>query len=428
MSLGFALLVAAQDGAPRERIRFLDGKVELCEVSGIDDDGVTLRLSGIPQPVKFRWWQLSAEDAARLREVRFGKPVTTAEGEFLVPGLRIRTVDGKIVEGVPADGAPAGQLWLKNAEGKFVIKVETILSRDEIKVDLARAYSADEIVGILVGRIKPQSPEDYDLLGAQLIRAKLKARAVAAFKVAELLRHPESPEARMVGELIKLRERIDDLAVRKAVFQAEEQALAGEYDAAIAQVAEVEKLMAGRPEAIEELKRVRTQLQEFRGLARDERIVMEGYRAAEAFLKAKAMDRSVPFAAAREWAEEKLPAELLEHLRVKFNFSPDDPTVKRVWEKRPENAMMKHSYDGASWAVIRPDLRAPDGWWTATDDRTRYNLLKGLFVEKNLTVLRTELKSCGVCGGTGLLEQKDTTSAMCPSCQGLKGYRILIYR
>jgi hypothetical protein len=428
MSLAFAFLAAAQDGAPKERIRFLDGKAELCEIVAADSDGITLRLSGIQQPVKFRWWQLAAEDASRLREFHFGKPAVTTEKEFLVPGLRIRTVDDKVYEGVPVDGAPAGQLWLKNAEGKFVIRVESILSRDEIKVDLARAYSPEEVVGILVGRIKPRSAEDYDLLGAQLLRAKLQARAVAAFKVAEMLRHPESPEARMVGELIKLRDRIDDLAIRKAVFQAEEQALAGEYDTAIAQVEVVEKLLAGHPEALEELKRVRTQLQEFRGLARDERMVSEGYRASETFLKAKAMDRSLSFAAARAWAEGKLLPELYEHLRVKFNFSPDDPTVKRVWEQRPATAMMKLSYDGSSWVAVQPELRAPEPWWAAADDRTRYNLLKGLFIEKNLTVLRTEQKSCGVCGGTGLLEQKDSTNAMCPSCQGLKGYRVLIYR
>ena len=74
MSLAFALLVAAQDGAPKERIRFLDGKAELCEIVATDSDGLTLRLSGIQQPVKFRWWQLAAEDAARLREFHFGKP------------------------------------------------------------------------------------------------------------------------------------------------------------------------------------------------------------------------------------------------------------------------------------------------------------------------------------------------------------------
>ena len=394
-----------------------------------DADGISLRLSGIPQPVKFRWWQLASEDAARLREAQGSRPaVKAAEGEFLVPGLRIRTADDKVYEGVPVDGAPSGQLWLKNAEGKFVIRVESILAREEIKVDLARAYAPDEVVGILVGRIKPRTADDYDLLGTQLLRAKLQARAVGAFKVAEMLRHPESPEARMVGELVKLRDRIDDLAIRKAVFQAEEQALAGEYDAAIAQVEVVEKLLADRPDALEELKRVRTQLQEFRGLARDERIVMEGYRASEALLKTKAMDRAVSYGHARAWVEEKLFPELLQHLRTKFNFSPDDPTVQRVWDRRPADARMKHSYDGASWVVLRPELRAPEDWWKATDDRTRYNLLKGLFIEKHLTVLRAEQKSCGVCGGTGLLEQKDTTSAMCPSCQGLKGYRILIYR
>jgi len=394
-----------------------------------DADGVTLRLSGIPQPLKFRWWQLASEDAARLREAQGSRPaVKVAEGEFLVSGLRVRTSDDKIYEGVPVEGAPSGQLWLKNAEGKFVIRVDSILSRDEIKVDLARAYAPDEVVGILVGRIKPLTPEDYDLLGTQLLRAKLQNRAVGAFKVAELLRHPESPEARMLGELIKLRERIDDLAVRKAVFQAEEQALAGEYDTAIAQVEVVEKLLAERPEALEELKRVRTQLQEFRGMARDERIVMEGYRASEALLKTKAMDRALSYAHARAWAEEKLFTELLEHLRTKYNFSPDDPTVQRVWERRPADVRLKHSYDGASWVVARPELRAPEEWWKATDDRSRYNLLKGLFIEKHLTVIRSEQKSCGVCGGTGLVEQKDATNAMCPSCQGLKGYRVLIYR
>lgn len=391
----------------------------------VDNDGASLRLSGIPQAIKFRWWQIGAEDAARLRERRPGTTPTPNESEFLVSGWRIKTVDDKVYEGVQVDGAPAGQLWLKNADGKYVIRLETIMTRDEIKVDLTRAYTPEEVVGILVGRIKPRSAEDYDNLGAQLLRAKLQSRAVAAFRVAELLRHPESPEARMVGELIKLRERVDDLAVRKAVFQAEEQALTGEYDAAIAKVEEIEKLLTGHPQALEELRRVRTQLQEFRGMARDERIVAEGYRGAESLLKLKAMDRSVSFADARAWAETKLPAELQQHLRVKFNFSPDDVTVERVWEKRPAETLLKHAYDSSSWVVLRPELRSAQDWWVATDDRTRYDLLKGLYIEKNLHVLRTELKSCGVCGGTG---QVGEPAAICPSCQGLKGYRVLIYR
>ncbi|HLY09649.1 MAG TPA: hypothetical protein VKW04_10125, partial [Planctomycetota bacterium] len=428
ISLAVAALAFSQDGGPRERVRFLDGKTELCEVISADADGIALRLSGISQPIKFRWWQLSAEDAARLRENRPGIPSVTPLGEFLVSGLRIRTVDDKVYEGVPVDGAPAGQLWLKNADGKYVLRIESILTRDEIQVDLIRAYSPDEVVGILVGRLKPRSAEDYDQLGTQLLRAKLQSRAVAAFKVAEMLRHPESPEARMVGELVQLRERIDDLAVRKAVFQAEEQALAGEYDLAIAKVEEIEKLLTGHPDSLAELQRVRTQLQEFRGLARDDRIVAEGYRAAEAMLKIKAMDHSVSFADAKTWAEQKLPAELFQQLREKFNFSPDDVTVQRVWERRPTDGLMKHAYDASSWVVLRPELRSPQEWWPSADDRTRYDLLKGLYIEKNLSVVRTELKSCGLCGGTGLIERRGGTSALCPSCFGLKGTRVLIYR
>lgn len=422
------LPVFAQEGGLKERVRFLDGKTELCEVVAVDADVITLRLPGILQPLKFRWWQLASEDASRLRDIHLAKSAIAAEGEFMVPGLRVRTVDDKVYEGVPVEGAPAGQLWLKNAEGKYVVAIDSILAREEIKVDLTRAYSPDEVVGILVGRIKPRSPEDYDLLGSQLLKAKLQARAVAAFKVAEMLRHPESPEARMVGELVKLREQIDDLAVRKAIFQAEEQALAGEYDEAIEQVERVEKLLSGHPAALEELKRVRTQLQDFRGMARDERIVLEGYRAMETFLKTKAMDRSLTYVAARDWAEHQLLPELFQHLRKRFNISPDDPTVQKVWDRRPVDNLMKHAYDAASWVVMRPELRPPQEWWAAADDRTRYNLLKGLFIEKNLVTLRTELKSCGTCGGTGLVEQRDGTAAICPGCLGLKGHRVLIYR
>jgi len=79
------VLVQGQEG-PRERVRFLDGKAELCEVVSADADGVTLRLPGIPQPLKFRWWQLASEDASRLRDAQLPRTtVKAAEAEFLVP-------------------------------------------------------------------------------------------------------------------------------------------------------------------------------------------------------------------------------------------------------------------------------------------------------------------------------------------------------
>jgi hypothetical protein len=393
----------------------------MAEVVSGDAGGATLRLSGLPRPVRFPWWQLDPADAASLRERLLAKPAAPAPGAFLVSGVRVRTVDGKVHEGVPLPGSPAGELWVRNSEGTLVLRIESIAARDEIAVEARRVYSADELVQVLVGRLRPNSPEDYDRLGAELLRAHLRERAVAAFRTAELLRHPEWPEAEIARDLVRLRDRIEDLAVRRGVFQAEERCLAGDYDAALAHIGALERSLAG--EVLEQARRLRGELEELRGRARDERIVEEWRRAIETFLKEKALDRSLPYDRARAWVEERMPAELLDHVRRRFNFSPDDPAAKLAWDRRPESAVSKHGYEESSWVVARPDAGLPADWWAGAGDLERYRLLKGIFVEKHLQVLRSESKSCGGCGGTGVREE-----AACSSCRGLKSQRVLFYR
>lgn len=435
MSLAFAAGVQAQEGAPKELIRFPDGKVELCEIGAADAEGVVLKLEGLPRPVRFRWWQIAPEDAARIREARLGKGApesVPAPGGLLIPGLRIRTREGKSIEGFPEAGAPAGKLWIKSVEGRHVIEMDSVTSREEIQIDLVRVYTPDEAVSILVGRLRPQTPEDYDKLGSELLRAKLEARAQSAFKMAGVLRNPERPEARLARVLIRLRERLDDLAVRKSVFSTEERALAGDYDAALEELEALEKLLAGNPEALEELRRVRGELQSLRGRARDDRILDEAWRTIEAMTKTHALDRSLTMAAGKAWALERLPVALLEHLRVKFNFSPEDPALRLLWERRPEGPVFKHAYDDATWVVMRPELRDPEPWWAQADDAARHALLMGWFVERHLQVKRVEEKSCARCGGTGRVETVTDAAvpapALCGSCQGLKSSRVLIYR
>ncbi len=430
VSLLFAFACFAQESAPRQRVRFLDGKTELCEIVSADAEGVTLKLEGIPGPVKFRWWQLEAGDAASLRGRLLGAGVppvaAPASADLTVPGVRIKTQDGRTFEGVILPGAPARDLWVKNSEGRFLIPVDSIETREEVRLELQRVYVPEEVLGILMGRLKPASAEDYDRLGAELLRAKLQERAVAAFKMAELLRHPDWPEARMHSELVRLRDRIEDLALRRSVFRAQESCLAGDYDAALAQIDTVEKGLAGAPEysgVLAELRRLRAMIEDHRGRARDERIVQEAYRTIEAFVKARAMDRSLPLAAAKAFVEDAMPSEVLAHVRWRFNFSPDDPAVKLAFDRRPVEAMFKHSYDEASWPVLKPEAGSPADWWTAAGDESRYRLLKGLYIEKHLQVIRGELKSCGRCGGSGL-----TDNAVCASCAGLKSQRVLIYR
>lgn len=250
---------------------------------------------------------------------------------------------------------------------------------------------------------------------------------MAAFRMAELLRHPEWPEAAVATELVKLRDRIEDLAVRRAVYQAQESWLAGDYDAALASIDAVERSLGEGPAADatrQELRRLRALIQDLRGRARDESIVREGWRAAEALLKTKAMDRGATWEQARAWAEEWLPSELLDHLRRRFNFTPGDPTLAAAWEKRPSEPVWKHPVDEASWLSLRPEAREPEAWWKAADDGARYKALKAVWILKHLAILRSDLKSCASCGGTGL----EASGAICPACVGLKEQRVLFYR
>jgi hypothetical protein len=135
------------------------------------------------------------------------------------------------------------------------------------------------------------------------------------------------------------------------------------------------------------------------------------------------MDRGISFADARGYVEGPMSNEVFAHVRWRFNFTPDDPAVKQAWDRRPADAFFKHSYDDASWFVLKPEARSAADWWAAASDESRYKLLKGLYVEKHLHVTLAELKSCGTCGGTGLVD-----NAVCPACAGLKQQRVLIYR
>lgn len=422
IALAFAVRLSAQE-AP-ERVRFLDGKAELCEVVGKDSDGVVLRLAGLPRPLKFAWWQIDPEDAARLRGEGAASPIP-GPGDLTVPGVRVRTIEGRTYEGILQPGAPAGQLWIRGPEGRATIALSSVLAREEVRLEMRLVYSAEEIVALLTGRLRPSTAEDYDKLGAELQRAKLEERAAGAFRMAELLRHPEWPEAKICADLARLRERIEDLAVRRAVMLSQEGTLAGDYDAAVAALDEAERAAGAAPEALlAEIRRLRSQVHALRGRAREERLVAEGWRTMEALLKARAMDRALGYAQARAVVEERLLPELIDELRRRFNFTPEDPAAKLAWESRPGDAAFKHSVGEGTWLFLAPDRRSPESWWQGADDAARYRVLKGHFIEKHLQVVRSELKSCSGCGGTGL----DGKGAACDACQGLKAHRVLIYR
>lgn len=434
VSLLLAPPLFPQDGPPKQRVRFVDGKVEFCEVVATDADGPTLRLENIPKAVKFKWWQIDPEDVPSLRGGPSTPAATPAGLGPALGGLRVRTRENRVLEGVALPGAPPNVLRLKNAEGTFDIPRASIEKEEEIRIEVSRVYSPDELFSFLMNRLRPSTPEEFDRLGAELLRLKLQDRALAVFKMAELLRRPEGGESRLYRDLARLRERLADITLQRLVYNVQESTLVGEYQAALEQIDALEGPLAeAKPgeEVLKELSRLRALLQELRGVGRDARIVDEWYRAIDAFVKSRALDRSAAYADAVGFVERTLPGEVLRHVSRRFNFGPGDDTALLVWDRRPADAVYKHAYDEASWAVLRPEARDPATWWSEASDAARYKLLKGLFVERHLKVVQTDAKSCGACGGTGQvdpLRRPDALGGVCPGCQGVKAQRVLIYR
>jgi len=126
--------------------------------------------------------------------------------------------------------------------------------------------------------------------------------------------------------------------------------------------------------------------------------------------------------------ERGLPEEVERQVRARYNFTPADPEARRAWERRPAEAALKHSWGSGSWLALRPEAKAPEEWWAAADDASRYAVLKGLAVGRHLQVIAKELKSCPACGGTGLAGGADSSGGVCPSCLGAKSQQVLIYR
>jgi len=418
----------AQEPDRRRGIRFVDGGIELCEVVSIDSEGVVLRLDRVPRPVKFAWWQIDPEDA---REIRGGGRATPplAEGGT-VPGIRVRTREGGVFEGVPVPGAPEGDVWIRNAEGRTALKAEQVVSREEVALPLARVYSPEEIFRLFAGRIRPSTPEEFERLGAELVRARMGDRAGALLRMAELLRHPDRPPMRLYRDLGRLRDLLEDLALRQAVAEAQESGLAGDYDRVLERLEAVERgLPASPPAGVEaELRRLRNLVQEMRGADREERIVQEWHRTTEVLLKARAMDPKGSFREASEWVERALPEEVERQVRGRFNFTPGDPEIRRAWERRSQDAVRKHAVGSGSWIWLEPGARDREEWWRGADAASRYGVLMGLAVERHFQVVACELKSCPACGGGGRVEGPSSSGDLCATCLGTKSLRVLIYR
>jgi hypothetical protein len=171
------------------------------------------------------------------------------------------------------------------------------------------------------------------------------------------------------------------------------------------------------------VQRLQAQIEDGRGRARDDGIVEETWRTLDESLKSLAMDRDLALSDAKAQVAQALPAEVVERVRKRLNFSPQDPATRAAWEHRPQEARFRHSYGEASWVVLEPGARPLEEWWRSVRDEVRYALLKGLYIERNLQVIHAGTKNCGGCGGTGFMGE-----VICSACEGSRLQRIVIYR
>lgn len=394
-----------------------------------NEKGIRLKLRDIPSPVHFEWWKFDPDTARMLRKRYLGEKTDAEPDVVLLDGVRVRTAQRQI-EGILLSDAPADELWIKNAQGHWIVKVSDVLGRESVKLRIQQVYQPEELYRILMERVQPFDAETWEKLGGELLRLGLRDRAAQAFNMCELLRHPEMLEGQVYRDLVRLRSRMEDLTFRKTVFDVQEQFLAGRYSEALEIVDRIERSVKDE-EIVRELRRIRTELLQLRDQSREDQIIAEWGRLLEARLRMRAFEKGTGYREAAEYVQHQLLNDVQRAVSDRFGITRGDPSARLVWDRRSPQVVWKHAYGDASWLVERPELGAPAAWWDATDDEGRFRLLKGLAIEKHFVVLRVVRKNCPTCGGTGAVDRTAhprSTAGICPSCLGLKHERTVFYR
>jgi hypothetical protein len=219
-----------------------------------------------------------------------------------------------------------------------------------------------------------------------------------------------------------------DVTVREAVGQMQESSHVGDYEAALASVREVERLLGGGGAAAEELARIKTEIVVLRNLTHETRLQNEWLTAIDAELMRLATDGAVSFAEADLTARTKLMADAERRVAERLGFTVGDPVVSDAWRRRPQAQSKLHSYGAASF-LSEAGTGRQELWWGEAAPEERFAYLKGLHIELHRSVERVEAKNCSTCGARGTVRGATMGStAPCPVCRGAQTFRVLVYR
>lgn len=424
--------LVSQEG--RVRIRFIDNSVREGTMTACDQSGIMFKAEGTSIAIKFRWDELEAEDAERLQAAYLGKKIVgdvPQPTELTFPAVKIVTKGGETIEGIVAQ-AGAEDILIKNAQRSKFIRRADILSEEKVVLPWHKLFTPEELTKQLVEKAGAlDTPEKYEELGRLLIQHGLPDRAKEQFVIARLLRHPEIPENKFYKDLQRLQVKLDDLTLNDMVYNARELYVKNRYDDILRLFDRIEERMTHvvvPQDLVDEVKRLRIEISVLREVSLDQKIVSEWRRLVDVAILAKACDKGVSLADAVQYVTEVLTEEVSRSVGKTFNISPDDPTPAIVWGKRPTSIQEKLSYDEASWIVERPDFGNKEAWWMSADNNARYKLLRGIYAEKAMYIIKVFEKNCPHCGGSGAQNVDLLSPSQCQYCMGLKHFRCLIYR
>lgn len=431
-----AALVLCQDGVKigdeiRIRVRRGDGYREMQGIlEARDDQKIVLREKFTGTAFTWRWEDLHPDSKELLSR---GLPARVEPREGMtVPGVLVKTKDGKVFEGLELPSDTPGQIVIKMADGRAHVSLADVAAKEAAQVPIERVYTTEEIIRMIYHEMHPVTAEEYDRVARLAVKIRQPELAIRMEQIAEILRAPHFPEHRLFRDLIKLRDAVRDAAIQRLIYETQIAGLAGNYDEVLKRLDDVERglVEAKLPDRyVDEITRMRAEVNVLRSLSIEEQIVHETYRSIEVLLRTKALERNLSYADAVAYARGELGPEALKMVASKFNLKAEDPGLRDIWGRRSPDLRFKHSYGEATWAVEGAERGDRNAWWDGAENTVRYNLLKGVFIEHSgmMKVERTDRKNCPTCGGTGVVETRLPTHT-CPGCMGLQRHRILIYR
>jgi hypothetical protein len=348
-----ALLLAWPAAA--QTLQMADGTILVATVEDPTGDGLRVRRLDNGGVLDLRWDHLTPSCAMAIKrrydlagETQDELLVRADEVQYMVGGSR-QSVVGKVVD------RSQSHLVVRKQGVEYRIPIAEIKSTRTIDVPVAQIYTADEFYNAQLAERAPGSfPDKHVQLAEDLIKVRDYDHAAEHLQKAKDLGGAKDPgrldtllaRIRLYREAKKERDVLDQIQVART------RGGAADFEKGLKLIAQFEK---DYPQS-----KLKTEFESERKRFQDARQRFLSQQVAEAFRRAvqvaadkKAGDESVLWAAAKEYAENKMTDEVIARVAAQFKLEADE--VKELWANRakyPVGRRTEHyAYGIGSWTL-----------------------------------------------------------------------------